>query len=432
MVIDISGLQGISRINPREEILLTKVSTELTLGQELRAVVVKSMPNNEVLLNIAGRNLAAKTNYDFPAGQVLNVKVMQGENELILKVMPEPARPNENPIQAALMQSLPKQAPATNLLATLSNPENIAKLPEPVRQQVQQLLSTLTPLSQLPQQIIKTVQQSGYFLESNLFNLAVNGNQPAPVQPLPTPVPTVPLPPLPDAAAPPLPQQQTLTSQSLIQNDFKAMSLRLLAMIDAEGTVNKHSLPTNEAPVSMRHESIQLPGAVPQPLHKINIPVLKDLPIADVLGVLHEQTEQALARINSGQINYMKGNDQMPFTLMLDVPVRTENGPEVIPMKIEENRPTQEGGQSSWSLSFAASLNELGDIQGKVTLHDNIIDVQVNVEKSSTIDLLYANQQAFADLIADTGLTLESWAIRQGLEENHIDASQMQLLDIKI
>jgi|GEM_PF-3186975 len=425
MAFDIASIQGINRLNLVSEVKLAKTAADLYLGQVLKTFVVNTLPDDQVVLNINGQNISAKTNHQFTPGETLQVQVMQGSTdgeEIILKVLPDPAKTVTNPVQTALLHALPRQVPANQLLSTLSQIDESPLLPESVKQQVTKLLSTLTPLSQLPQQMAQTIRQSGYFLEGNLLNLAnVTSPAKATAQIEATPLPTIP------SAAP----------NVLVQNDFQAQSLKLLATLEAQGVMYKQV--SDDAPPSqnIQKDAVILPGATPQPLH--NLPVnhaIRDMPISDLLGLLQHQTEQSLARIKSGQLNHLiTTTDQqqvnVPFNIMVDIPIITAQGPEVIPLKIEEQH-HQNTNQKSWSITFAASLTELGDIQGKVTLTDATVDVQINAEKNDTIELLGPHQQTFASLIAESGLSLAGWNLRHGLEENHIDTSSMKLLDIRI
>lgn len=391
MAVDISQTPSV-RLNPMQELKLTKPDTELYVGQILKAVIIKALSENQVLININGEHINALSSQHLEPGDILQVKVMKNEDgTVVLQVLRD--APPLTPMEAALAKTLPKQAPATHLFATLNELHNLTSLPVNVRQQINQLLASITSINQLPQQLALAIANSGLFWEAALLNWLKNK-----------------------------------TSKTL-QNDFKGRCLSLLNTLINEGAVAPN--PTNSQTTPQR-ENLPLPGAIPQPLHQLLSQSLSELSSNAILNVLREQTEQVLARIKTSQLtNLLKSSDQ-PLNLMLDLPLRTDAGLEVIPLLIKEYRQETPPSSSSWSITFAVNLTVLGDIQAKIKLQNMAIDIQINAEKQETIELLEANQHAFDVLLTSIGLTLRLWCLHLGLEEHDIDTCNLRLLDIRI
>lgn len=388
MPVDLSNTPSI-RLNPTQELKLTKPDTELYVGQVLKAVVVKQLAENQVLININGENINAQTSQHLEPGDLLQVKVMKtDEGTIILQVLRE--SPPLTPMEAALAKTLPRQAPATHFFATLAALENI-NLPPVVRQRINELFMSITSITEFPQQLSQGIANSGLFWEAALLNWRRNNSSANP------------------------------------QNDFKGQCLRLLNMLINEGAkaASGAALPANS------RESLPLPGAIPQPMHQLLAHSFAEKSMGTILNVLREQTEQVLARIKTTQLTNLLQPADQPFTLMLDLPLRTNSGVDIIPIHIKEHR--QEATEtSSWSISFAVSLADLGDVQAQLKMQDMAIDIQINAEKQNTIELLNTHQKAFDELLTNLGLTLRLWNVHLGLEERDIDTCNLRLLDIRI
>lgn len=74
------------RFPPGQEIKLAKPATELYVGQILKTVVVTTLSNDQVLININGQNLNAKASHHFTPGELFEVKVLANHPETILEV----------------------------------------------------------------------------------------------------------------------------------------------------------------------------------------------------------------------------------------------------------------------------------------------------------------------------------------------------------
>jgi len=379
------------RLTPVQEIKLAKPATELYVGQILKTVVVTALTNNQVLININGQNLNAKTSHHFTPGELLEVKVVANQGETILEVQQKSLAPSV--LQAALLQALPKQAPPTQLFATLQQLLKDGSAPPALTPQIKAILGAITPLSQLPNQLSQAINQSGVFLESILLKLQRNRSCP-------------------------------------LKSDFKAQCLKLLNSLPDHAKIPVPTPPTLGTNNCSR-DPLPLPGAIPQPLTREPLSSLLGEPAETIQHILHEQVTQVLARITTNQLNHLNQNNQDGYLIMLDLPIKTNDRIDVIPLMIKQHKaePMQ---PSKWSISFAVSLAELGDMQGAVSIQENDIDITMNADKASTVELLYQSHADMGQVLEDLGLNLRQWQLKQGLENNQIDVANLKLLDIRI
>lgn len=401
-----------------KEVKLAQLDNLLYLGQALKAVVLSPLNNGEVTININGQNVNARTSYPFTPGDTLNVKVIQTENEIVLQVQhpANEALSAQKTLQNALMHALPKQSPPTSLLEHLGqlvDPKQAVmqqlanKLPQlspEIVQQIKTLLATIPNVAQLPQHIAKAVEHSGVFLESALLQL-----------------------------------KPGMVNESL-HTDLKAQYLKLLnnLPIDLKSTFLLAEHTQQNANPVLNRASIPLPGAIPQPVHKEgSIPLMQQSPEA-IQTVIHEQVTQALSRITANQITHLVQHQFNPddnktgFLIMMDIPVKTpQNDIDVIPLMIKQRKATATQ-PSKWSITFALSLSELGDMQGTVTLNENYVHLKINSERQETIDTLQHYQSEVSSLIEQLGLKMGGYNLQLGLEKNQIETDNFHLLDIRI
>lgn len=380
------------RLTPVQEIKLAKPATELYIGQILKTVVVTALTNNQVLIHINGQNLNAKSSHHFRPGDLLEVKVVANQNETILEVQQK--NPTLSILQNALLQVLPKQAPPTNLLHSLNQLVNSNKLPYPILQQIKAMLNSITPLTQIPQQLTQAISQSGVFLESALLEW-----------------------------------KRGMTPQKL-RLDFKGQCFKLLNSLCAERRDYSVRTPDVESQ-RWAQDPLPLPGAIPQPLAKNSLLNLLEFSSEAIQHILRDQVSQVLARITANQINHLSNDTQEGYLIMLDLPVKINDTIDVIPLMIKQYKaePMQ---QSKWSLSFALNLTRLGTLQATVALNANNIDIKINTQDTSSLKILEEYQAEMRAVLSESGLELRQWKLQNGLEENHIDVSNLRLLDIRI
>ncbi|WP_298624007.1 flagellar hook-length control protein FliK [uncultured Legionella sp.] len=379
------------RLTPGQEIKLAKPATELYIGQVLKTVVVTALTNNQVLININGQNLNAQSSHRFMPGELLEVKVIANKNETVLEVQQKNS--SLSILQNALLQTLPKQTPPSNLLNGLNQLINSEHLPYPVTQQIKAMLNNIITLAQLPQQLMRAVHQSGVFMESTLL------------------------------------EWQKHSPQKL-KADFKGQCFSLLSSLPADRRNNGCRTPDSET-LHLAKDPLPLPGAIPQPLSKNSLLNLLELSPEALQHVLRDQVSHVLSRITANQINHLTNENKEGYLLMLDLPVKINEHIDVIPLMIKQHKaePMQ---QSKWSLSFALNLPQLGALQASVSLHAKTIDIKMNTELSASYTTLEGYQSELREILSLMGLELRHWKLQIGLEDNQIDVVNLRLLDIRI
>lgn len=172
MLVDIPGIQNL-KLPVGQEIKLQQDPNQLKIGQIFKVVVVASVGESRLMLNLDGANINAKTSHQFYPGEELKVKVEKQDGETVLKIQNREF--SQQILNQALRTVLPRQAPADQLLNTI---KALNQLPEALKNSLppatQQALSQLTQVIPTRQQLShpdglkQAIQNSGTFLESKL------------------------------------------------------------------------------------------------------------------------------------------------------------------------------------------------------------------------------------------------------------------------
>lgn len=389
MAFDISYYPSI-RIDAGTMLKNIQPDTELYVGQILKSVVIKSSNGNEVLLTINGHNINAKTAHPLEAGQTLKLKVVETAGEIQLEIVDAPN--SRSVIESALAQTLPKQLSATHLFATLTALQHNEMLPQALKLQINQLVGSIINVNQLPQFLAQALAQSGSFLE---YHILANKQH---------------------------------AKRFDIKKDFKSQCLSLLAiLIDEEAPVIPPIQPDDS------HDNLLL-HTIPQPQPQLPPQSFEKATLNQILGLLQQEVLQVLARIKTNQLTHLLQSPDMPFCMMLDLPIRSAHGLDIVPIVIKQHASRKPNTAPSWSISFAVNLSELGGIQGHVKLEDSGLDILIHTEKEETLERLTNFQEGIDELFSNIGLTLHSWSLQLGLEmeESHPHSTNLRLLDVRI
>ena len=183
----------------------------------------------------------------------------------------------------------------------------------------------------------------------------------------------------------------------------------------------------------INRDNLPLPGAVPQPLHKDTSSNITEHTPATIQAVIHEQVSQVLSRITASQIHHLNSDDNKNgFLIMMDVPIKTsEKGIDVIPLMIKQRKATATQ-PTQWSMSFALSLSQLGDLQGTVSINGTNVNLKINTDNPEAINILHNNQEEMSTVLSELGLNLHDFNVQLGLESNQISTENLHLLDIRV
>ena len=381
------------RMSPVQEIKLAKPATELYVGQILKTIVITTLSNDQVLININGQNFNAKSAHHFSPGEILDVKVIANMSETVLEVQQKNS--SLSVLQNGLLQALPKQAPPTIMLQIMHYLAQSEELSPAILNQIRAILNNIPDVFELPQQLFRTISQSGVFFEHILF------------------------------------EWQRGKNQEKIKNDFKGQCFALLSSLPADRRVNVNR-PADANAKAPSKDHLPLPGAIPQPLQKEFASNLKELSLEALTHILRDQVSQVLARITANQINHLSHANKDEYLIMLDIPIKTTNETiDIIPLMIKQHK-AEPMSPAKWSISFALNLSNMGEMQATVSLNAKNIDIKINTEKSETLDKLSEYHKEMDQLLSELGLNLRDWKLQAGLENNQIDVANLRLLDIRI
>lgn len=359
----------------------------LNHGQLLKAAVTAIHGANEVLLNINGHSVPAKTLRQLDVGDEILVKVLLKNGELQLQI--QDSRSSSSTLQDALRHYLPIQSPATPLFDHL---QAMIQQGLPLSAQLQQLMMRMlqqrTPIDALTRGFYQGLLNSGVFLESQLRQAASN---------------------------------------EALQRDFKALCLKFLAQLQLE----QPSLSGSMAKNNLGYAPPLLPGGLPQPVGRHSVIDLLNLDLDAIRQLLHDEITQVLARIAVNQANHLMQDPKLGYYLMIDLPVNTPDGTDVIPIVIREH-PSATDEPSEWSLSFAVDLSKLGAIQGMVRLADNKLHLKFHMDKPETLELFNRYETEIIEALQPIGIPVHEFKTVLGLEQSTVAPNTPHLLDIKI
>lgn len=384
-----------SRTMPVQEIALNRLVLDLDVGDRFRAVVLAIDKHNEMTLDVNGKLLNAKTSHAFVPGEVLELQVATIGEQILLRVKNKtsalPALLNKT-----LLKTLPRQAAPSNLFDSLGQLSRLEHLPADIISQIKTLLNSIVPLEQLPQGLMNAVLQSGLFLEATLL-------------------------------------RKNNRHQSDLLKDLKGLYIRLLSSLevtDKQALGLSTTLPGPNLP--LEKDNLPLPGAVPQPTQQNTFLNLIHESSETIQNVLFSQLSEVLARITAQQIYYLSRSQEQGYALLLDLPIKTEQGIYIIPLLIEEHKAALPLS-SMWSISFAISLASLGNLQGTVSLYKkNHINLTVFLEKMEKKVAIEGLEDPIRKILKRLDLNLNRFTIAEGLKPNHIEPGKIKLLDIRI
>jgi hypothetical protein len=285
---------------------------------------------------------------------------------------------------AALRRELPRQGSPMPLLADLAwlngspDGERVA-LPAAVRQAVADAWRALAMLSEVarPGELERAARASGIGLERLLATA-----DPAEL----------------DAA---------------LSGDWKAQLLKLRAAL---GTVPRRHVAgpatRTEAPLPGR------PGALPA-LEPV-APTLPELPDATAMaGQLADELDAAISRVTSHQLANLRDPAHAPYAV-LEVPLRHDAGATLLRLRFaqENTGSSAEAAAPSWSVEFAVHLGAAGQLQGRVQLSGNRIDVTVASTSAAMLEALRAAEGELRWQLESIGLEIDrlDWRRPNSLE----------------
>lgn len=336
----------------------------LKLGQQIQGTVIKLFAESgQLLLQLDGNLIRAKSDVTVPPGRALLLEVIKLGQQPQLKII------NSNPAADitgdALRTNLGNQKSPTRLSQQLislvrSDPE-LSRLPKPLRLITKNLLEALPKISDLttPNGLKRAILDSGIFLEAKLGALKA-------------------------------------TSNRSVNADLKANILRLID--HTESTLKTHDHPSQTQVNTAAHtNSVQSP----------------------ILHTLQEQAKGVLSKLVIDQLASLPEDGQQKQTWSLELPFLNGQQSESAQVIIKrEPSPIANSDTSQWSIIVELKPLNLGTIQSKITLSEQVVNTSFRTERSDTNQLIQDNLEKLREQFNRSGLTPGDLGSRQGRFDN--------------
>jgi len=385
-MIHMEATNPLIRLPAGQELKLSNSEHQLYVGRILKTVVVQPLEQNQVLININGNNINAKSSHQLNPGDLLDVKVIRmTQDEILLQIINKPEQ--NSIVQQMLARYLPYQQDAAQLLNVLALLQQKHILPSELLALSQQLLRTLPDLSAISQQLAQIITNSGIFLESRLLH-----------------------------------RDKTLRDNK----DFKALLLKMLNKLP------QHSFASTSRALKFQPTEIPMPGilSVP-PRMSFSSEWFDLLNDEEALGFLRQQVKGALARLISYQLQHIPSvHDNTSQLLMLDIPLKVGDNIYIIPLHIQKAPPKKPGDAHGWQVEFTTELPQAGCIQACLKLCGQKLDVYLNTQNLDTKELLNTHQQSWHKLVTNMGLEAGNWQIVVGLKQPPAERKNFHMVDI--
>lgn len=351
-------------------------------GQRLQALVLDSgNARDPARIQIGSREVALPTAIPHPPGQRLTVEVFRnGEHQELRIVGSVVDTSRQQPLLARLLPTQGSQVPMLALLSVAQNSSRLfASLPIALQDNITQVLRQLPTLAQVtePNALREALRHSGLWHESLLASALAAGTRP------------------------PANVKSALLGL--------AVRLRQIAEQRASLTSRDHgpriAVPRTEVPPPQAREQ-----PVPQPRISLDP---RGISAEQLLKALGPQVEQTLSRLALHQLSSAETTDSNQLRWLLELPVRTPTGIDLIHLKIDQER-NQSGAERerAWNAELALELPNLGAIFIRLAVRKDQLSVHLWLRDSET-------QQFFAQALPELREALE----RRGL---HIGALSCQ------
>jgi hypothetical protein len=197
-------------------------------------------------------------------------------------------------------------------------------------------------------------------------------------------------------------QLSTATPSELttaLPSDWKAVLCRLQeSLVRAGGTKAAASTDRSDAPVPMRHGTLQAVGPELASLARMDDP-------RSMLVELAQQARESIARIACTQLASLDRNDQAALPLLLEIPYREPAGTGLLRLRIgREAADARTAASPVWSIEFALDLGVHGPLRGRVTLAEGHVSVTLQPEFAPLAQAIDAHVDDLRDALQVAGV----------------------------
>ena len=352
-----------------------------TATQEaLRQVLPKQQPLQPLITQLA--RIAVQVE---PPKQLMQSEPTQGAATATRPEQPasrttsNSATPTANATPQRLSAQAYNAAASTTLLRSdksLLDSSSVLKLPQlppKVEQAITSLIKQLPSNDKLtqPEGLKQAVNNSGIFFEGKLLTSSGSG-----------------------------------TDKAALSGDLKTILFRVASLI--RNTLQSLP-PLPSSPPAAPHAKGTVPQA-PQGRQAAaqTQAVARQLEAQSLLQLLGKQSESALARIQTNQLNSLQAQQQGGDTVLnLEIPLFNGRNSEVLELKIRrESRRQREEAEAIWSVTLKLDNEDHGTIRAVVTLIGKKVSTTFWCEQSETQQLFAQRMEELRQRINEQGLEL--------------------------
>lgn len=366
------------------------------VGAILEAIAVRDVTSGELWLTIDNRRLPARLASGNSAGPLdgeqLKLRVLRNSPVLAFESIDEGSDAGDASSEA-LRRYLPRQSSPTPLLANLGwlarTASNRALLPSGLSEVLSSLWESLPEAETLHDAaaLQHALQLSGGFLEAQL---ARSGN--------------------------PDPED--------IRDDFKAQLLGLREQLKAFKLATSST--ANAAP----------PGPLPMlqntlsamPTGPASLAILDST--AAQLSELKQQTEGALARLNTTQLVNASAAQSGATAWLIELPVRRDDRAELLRFKFEREPRRQAGSEPSWSVEVAMDLGLSGALHAHVSLSGPRLSIKLRSDSAKLVAALSGDLDILRSALQSQGLDVDYLVCLHGGPVDDARSRLNHLLDL--
>lgn len=418
------------------------------VGQVLAATVVSSPQPGRAELRIGNLQVAAQTgNLQLTPGQALRLEVASLKEVPVLKLL---GVLQQNPVNQAVRDALPRQQPLAPLLGMLARIGAGGQLPPEIARLAQELMARLPNPASVgnPTGLRQALRDSGLFLEAKLARAAP-----------------------PQTAAAPGGNPASAKAAEL-SGDLKANLLRLVQALrnnaansapagarpaagtpgaPAAATPGTPVLPTAPLPAAALAVSRLPPGTLLDPGAPLQRgqPPLPPVAAAQFArlqeqamnrGELLRQAEGALARVQLNQLSSLPQERAQPAEWLIEMPVRRDGETDVWGLRISRD-PEREGGRDAerapddgpgWTVMLAFDLPGIGPMQSRISLRGECVSAQFFSRQQGILPLVAEHLPLLQARLQQAGLRVSELTCHHGQIPAPAVAPKTRILDERV
>ncbi|KAF0193076.1 MAG: hypothetical protein FD165_179 [Gammaproteobacteria bacterium] len=356
-------------------------SGTFAIGQRFLALVTAAQDDGALHLQTTAGRLTGRTSASLTTGQLLElIAVRAGKLPAVAVTHVSDGPEIINPLLRAALprqQGLPLlMAILTSLRAPCGNPP--MSLPSAVQEAIQNLMRNLSGSKDASsaQGLKSAMLNSGMFLESRMFG------------------------------------QSSPATDSGIGSDFKSGLFRLIEAL-LRGSLSAPGQFTGTPRTAAPHAAPPLRGSVMQAQARAAPAMFST--VDELLGVLLQQADGVLARLQISQLAALPAQDQAQPYLTFELPLRHGNQVDVIQLRITRDATgSQDEAARQWTIHIAFDLEHLGPVHARLTLQNRHISTMFWAEQPRTADLFERHLAELQGKLASAGLTVGAMRCQTG------------------